>query len=548
MTAKQIMFSFEARDRMLRGIDTLASAVRVTLGPRGRNVAIGSDHGSTRITKDGVTVAREIELDDKFENMGAQMVREIATRTSYQAGDGTTTAVVLAHAIVREGAKAVAAGMNPMDLRRGIDLAVEAVIAEIRKNARKIISKVEIAQIGTISANGDAEIGRTLAEAMERVGADGVITVEDGTSLETELEIVEGMQFDRGYISPRFITNRDKMRVEMRDAYILISEKKLSSLNEILPLLEKVVQSARPLLVIAEDVEGEVMAALVVNKLRGALKVAAVKAPAYGDRRKAMLQDIALLTGATVISDDLGLKLETVSLDALGRTRKLTIDKTTTTIVGGAGTRASIEVRIAEIKHELAETTSDYDREKLQERLARLAAGVAVIRVGGATEVEVRERKDRIDDAMNATRAAVEEGILPGGGVALLRAGGALKTLKGDNTDQNAGIAIVRKAITWPARQIAINAGAEGSVVVARVLENDNHAYGYDAQSGEYGDLVSKGIIDPAKVVRTTLRGAASVAGILIMTEATIVEVPGPPPPELPGHDHHDHHAMDMDF
>jgi chaperonin GroEL len=548
MTAKQIMFSFEARDRMLRGIDTLAKAVRVTLGPRGRNVAIGSDHGSTRVTKDGVTVAREIELDDKFENMGAQMVREIATRTSYQAGDGTTTAVVLAHAIVREGAKAVAAGMNPMDLRRGIDLAVGVVIADVKKNARKVTSNVEIAQIATISANGDAEIGRTLAEAMERVGADGVIIVEDATSLETELEVVEGMQFDRGYISPRFITNRDKMRVEMRDAYILISEKKLSSLNEILPLLEKVVQSAKPLLVIAEDVEGEVMAALVVNKLRGALKVAAVKAPAYGDRRKAMLQDIALLTGATVISDDLGLKLETISLDALGRTRKLTIDKTNTTIVGGAGTRASIEARIAEIKHELAETTSDYDREKLQERLARLAAGVAVIRVGGATEVEVRERKDRIDDAMHATRAAVEEGILPGGGVALLRAGGALKTLKGDNADQNAGIAIVRKAITWPARQIAINAGAEGSVVVARILENDNHAYGYDAQLGEYGDLVSKGIIDPAKVVRTTLQGAASVAAILIMTEATVVEVPGPPPPELPGHDHHDHHAMDMDF
>ncbi|MFK0691396.1 chaperonin GroEL [Mesorhizobium sp. IMUNJ 23033] len=548
MTAKQIMFSFEARDRMLRGIDTLANAVRVTLGPRGRNVAIGGEHGAPRVTKDGVTVAREIELDDKFENMGAQMVREIATRASYQAGDGTTTAVVLAHAIVREGAKAVAAGMNPMDLRRGIDLAVEAVVAEIEKNARKITSNVEIAQIGTISANGDAEIGRTLAEAMERVGADGVITVEEGTSLETELEIVEGMQFDRGYISPRFITDRDKMSVEMRDAYILISEKKLSSLNEILPLLEKVVQSAKPLLVIAEDIEAEVMAALVVNKLRGALKVAAVKAPAYGDRRKAMLQDIALMTGGTVISEDLGLKLETVSLDALGRTRKLTIDKANTTIVGGAGTRASIEARIAEIKHGLAETTSDYDREKLQERLARLAGGVAVIRVGGATEVEVRERKDRIDDAMNATRAAVEEGILPGGGVALLRAGRALKTLKGDNPDQNAGIAIVRKAVTWPARQIAINAGAEGSVVIARILENDNHAYGYDAQSGEYGDLVSKGIIDPAKVVRTTLQGAASVAGILIMTEATVVEVPGPPPPELPGHDHHDHHAMDMDF
>jgi chaperonin GroEL len=547
MTAKQIMFSFEARDRMLRGIDTLAKAVRVTLGPRGRNVAIGSDHGSTRVTKDGVTVAREIELDDKFENMGAQMVREIATRTSYQAGDGTTTAVVLAHAIVREGAKAVAAGMNPMDLRRGIDLAVGVVIADVKKNARKVTSNVEIAQIATISANGDTEIGRTLAEAMERVGADGVITVEDGTSLETELEFVEGMQFDRGYISPRFITNRAKMRVEMQDAYVLISEKKLSTLNEILPLLEKVVQAAKPLLIIAEDVEGEVIAALVVNKLRGALKVAAVKAPAYGDRRKAMLQDLALMTGGTVISDDLGLMLENVSLETLGRTKKVMIDKGNTTIVGGAGKRASIEARIAEIKIQLAETTSDYDREKLQERLARLASGVAVIRVGGATEVEVREKKDRIDDAMNATRAAVAEGILPGGGVALLRAGGALKKLKGGNEDQQVGIAIVRKAITWPARQIAINAGLEGSVVIAGILENDDNAYGYDAQSGVYGDLVSKGIIDPAKVVRTALQGAASVAGLLIMTEAMVAEMPGPPPPELPGHDHH-HHDMDMDF
>ncbi|ATU94018.1 chaperonin GroEL [Phyllobacterium zundukense] len=548
MAAKEIKFSFDARDRMLRGIDTLASAVRVTLGPRGRNVAIERSFVTPRVSKDGVTVAKEIELDNRYENMGAQLVREIASKTSYQAGDGTTTAIVLAHAIVREGAKAVAAGMNPMDLKRGIDLAVEAVVAELKKNARKVISNVEIAQVGTISANGDTEIGRHLAEAMKRVGSDGVITVEDGTSLETELEVVEGMQFDRGYISPYFITNRAKMRVDMQDAYILISEKKLSSLNEILPLLDKVVQAAKPLLIIAEDVEGEVMAALVVNKLRGSLKVAAVKAPAYGDSRKAMLQDMALMTGGTVISEDLGLKLENVSLDALGRTKKVMIDKGNTTIVGGAGKKASIEARIAEIKLQLAETTSDYDREKLQERLARLAGGVAVIRVGGATEVEVREKKDRIDDAMNATRAAVEEGILPGGGVALLRAGKALKKLEGGNSDQNAGIAIVRKAITWPARQIANNAGVEGSVVIANILENDNMAYGYDAQSGEYGDLVSKGIIDPAKVVRTTLQGAASVAGLLIMTEAMVAELPGPPPPTLPGHDHdHDHHH-DMDF
>ncbi len=548
MAAKDIKFSFEARDRMLRGIDTLANAVMVTLGPRGRNVAIERSFGAPRVTKDGVTVAKEIELDNKFENMGAQMVREIASATSYQAGDGTTTAIVLAHAIVKEGAKAVAAGMNPMDLKRGIDLAVEFVVAELKTNARKITSNVEIAQVGTISANGDTEIGRYLADAMKNVGNDGVITVEDGTSLETELEVVEGMQFDRGYISPYFITDRDKMRVEMQDAYILISERKLSSLNEILPLLEKVVQAAKPLLIIAEDVEGEVMAALVVNKLRGSLKVAAVKAPAYGDRRKAMLQDIALMTGGTVISEDLGLKLENVSLDVLGRTKKVMIDKKNTTIVGGAGKRADIEARIAEIKIQLAQTTSDYDREKLQERLARLAGGVAVIRVGGTTEVEVREKKDRVDDAMNATRAAVEEGILPGGGVALLRASKALGKLKSDNDDQQAGIEIVRKAITSPARQIATNAGVDGSVVLGKILENDNSAYGYDAQSGEYGDLISKGIIDPAKVVRTALQGAASVAGLLIMTEAMVAEVPGPPPPPLPGHDHdHDHHH-DMDF
>jgi len=547
MAAKELKFSFEARDRLLRGIDTLANAVRVTLGPRGRNVALERSFGAPRITKDGVTVAREIELDNKFENMGAQMVREVAFRTSYQAGDGTTTAVVLAHAIVREGAKAVGAGMNPMDLKRGIDLAVETVVAELKKNARQVTSNVEIAQIGSISANGDTEIGGYLADAMKKVGINGLITVEEGTSLETELEFVEGMQFDRGYISPHFITNRDKMRVEMQDAYILISEKKLSGLNELLPLLEKIVQAAKPLLIIAEDVEGEVMAALVVNKLRGSLKVAAVKAPAYGDLRKAMLQDIALMTGGTVISEDLGLKLENISLVTLGRTKKVMIEKDSTAIVGGAGKRAGIEARIAQIKVQLDETTSDYDREKLQERLARLAGGVAVIRVGGATEMDVREKKDRVDDAMNATRAAVEEGILPGGGVALLRASRVLAKLKSYNDDQKAGIEIVRKAITWPARQIAINAGVDGSVVIAKILEKTSNAYGYDAQTGEYGDLVSKGIIDPAKVVRAALQGAASVAGLLITTEAMVAELPGPPPPKLPGHDHDEHHH-DMEF
>jgi chaperonin GroEL len=547
MTAKQLKFSFDARDRLLRGIDTLANAVRVTLGPRGRNVALERPFGAPRVTKDGVTVAKEIELGNKFENMGAQMVREVASKTSYQAGDGTTTAVVLAHAIVREGAKAVGAGMNPMDLKRGIDLAVKTVVAEIKENARQVTSNLEIAQVGTISANGDTEIGRYIADAMKKVGTNGVITVEEGTSRETELEVVEGMQFDRGYISPHFITSREKMQVEMQDAYILISEKKLSSLNELLPLLEKVVQAAKPLLIIADDVEGEVMAALVVNKLRGSLKVAAVKAPAYGDLRKAMLQDIALMTGGTVISEDLGLKLENISLDTLGRTKKVMIDKQSTTIVGGAGKRGDIEARIAEIKVQLEETTSDYDREKLQERLARLAGGVAVIRVGGATEIDVREKKDRVDDAMNATRAAVEEGILPGGGVALLHASRALAKLKNDNDDQKAGIEIVRKAITWPARQIAINAGVDGSVVIAKILEKQNNAYGYDAQTGEYGDLVSKGIIDPAKVVRAALQGAASVAGLLIITEAMVAELPGPPPPKLPGHDHDDHHH-DMEF
>jgi len=546
MATKEIKFSFEARDRMLRGIDILASAVRVTLGPRGRNVAIDRSFGA-KITKDGVGVANEIELGDKFENMGVQLVRQVATKTSYQAGDGTTTAVVLAHAIVVNGAKAVAAGMNPMDLKRGIDRAVKAVLAEFKKNARKVTSNVEIAQIATISGNGDTEIGRHIAEAMQKVGNNGVITIEVGSSLETELEVVEGIQFDRSYISPHFITNRMKRLVEMEDAYILLSEKKLASLNELLPLLEKVVQAAKPLLIIAEDVEGEVMAALVVNKLRGSLKVAAVKAPAYGDLRKAILQDIAILTGGTVISEDLGLKLENLPLDILGRTKKVTIDKQNTTIVGGAGKRAAIDARIAEIKARLEAATSDYDREKLQERLAKLSDGIAVLRIGGATEMEVGEKKDRIRNAMHATRAAVEEGILPGGGVALLRASMVVGNLKTDNDDQKAGIEIVRNAITWPARQIATNAGLEASCIVAKILEKNNYTYGFDAQSGEFGDLMSKGIIDPVKVVRSALQGAASVAGLLITTEVMVAEVPGPPPPELPGHDH-DERPQDMEF
>jgi chaperonin GroEL len=546
MTAKELKFSFDARDKMLRGIDLLANAVRVTLGPRGRNVAIDRSFGP-RITKDGVSVANEIVLGDKFENMGVQMVRQAAIKTSYLAGDGTTTSIVLAHGIVRNGARTVAAGMNPMDLKRGIDRAVEAIVAELKKNARKVASNVEIEQIGTISANGDSEIGRTIADAMEKVGNDGVITVEDGTSRQTEVEVVEGIQFDRSYISPHFITDRHKRVVEMEDAYILISEKKLSSIDQLLPLLEKVVQTGKPLLIIADEVEGEVMAALVVNKLRGSLKVAAVKAPAYGDLRKAILQDIALLTGGTVISEDLGLNLETVSLDMLGRTRKATIDKENTTIVGGAAKKPAIKARVVEIKTRIEEATSDYDREKLQERLARLTGGVAVIRVGGATESEVREKKDRIRNAMHATRAAVEEGILPGGGVALLRASRALARLNNDNDDQKAGIEIVRKAIAWPTRQIAINAGLDGSVVVAKILEKEDYAYGYDAQAGEYGNLLSKGIIEPAKVVRAALQSAASVAGLLITTEAMVAEVPGPPPPELPGHDHDHHHDVDFD-
>ena len=526
MSAKEVKFSVDARDRMLRGIDTLAHAVRVTLGPKGRNVVLDKSYGAPRITKDGVTVAKEIELEDKFENMGAQMVREVASKTSDIAGDGTTTATVLAHAIVREGAKAVAAGMNPMDLKRGVDLAVEAVVADLQKNSKKVTSNEEIAQVGTISANGDAEIGRFLADAMKKVGNEGVITIEEGKSFETELEVVEGMQFDRGYVSPYFVTNADKMRVEMDDPYVLIYEKKLSGLHEMLPLLEAVAQSAKPLVIIAEEIEGEALATLVVNKLRGGLKVAAVKAPGFGDRRKAMLQDIAVLTGGQAISEDLGIKLENVTLAMLGRAKKVTIEKENTTIVSGAGKKADIEARIHQIKAQIDETTSDYDREKLQERLAKLAGGVAVIRVGGATEVEVRERKDRVDDAMHATRAAVEEGILPGGGVALLRASEVLKKLRPHNDDQKTGVEIVRKALSWPARQIALNAGEDGSVVIGKILEKDTYAFGFDAQSGEYTNMMSKGIIDPTKVVRAALQGAASVAGLLITTEAMVAELP----------------------
>jgi chaperonin GroEL len=535
MSAKEVKFSVDARDSMLRGIDTLAHAVRVTLGPKGRNVVLDKSFGAPRITKDGVTVAKEIELEDKFENMGAQMVREVASKTSDQAGDGTTTATVLAHAIVREGAKAVAAGMNPMDLKRGIDLAVEAIVEDLKKNSRKVTSNEEIAQVGTISANGDAEIGRFIADAMKKVGNEGVITVEEAKSLDTELEVVEGMQFDRGYISAYFVTDAEKMRVEMEDPYLLICEKKLSGLQELLPLLEAVVQAGKPLVIIAEDVEGEALATLVVNKLRGGLKVAAVKAPGFGDRRKAMLEDVAVLTGGTMVSADLGIKLENVTTAMLGRAKKVMIDKENTTIVGGAGKKADIQARIAQIKAQIEETTSDYDREKLQERLAKLAGGVAIIRVGGATEIEVRERKDRVDDAMHATRAAVEEGILPGGGVALLRAAEALKKLRTHNDDQKTGVEIVRKAISWPARQIAVNAGEDGSIVVGKILEKDAYAYGYDAQAGEYGNLISKGIIDPTKVVRAALQGAASVAGLLVTTEAMVAELPKKNGPAMPG-------------
>ncbi|MGJ5011181.1 chaperonin GroEL [Bradyrhizobium oligotrophicum] len=526
MAAKDVKFSTDARDRMLRGVDILANAVKVTLGPKGRNVVIEKSFGAPRITKDGVTVAKEIELEDKFENMGAQMVREVASKTADLAGDGTTTATVLAQAIVKEGAKSVAAGMNPMDLKRGIDLAVDAIVADLKAHARKITSNDEIAQVGTISANGDNEIGRFLAEAMQKVGNEGVITVEEAKSLDTELEVVEGMQFDRGYVSPYFVTNSEKMRVELEDPYILIHEKKLSGLQTMLPLLEAVVQSGKPLLIVAEDVEGEALATLVVNKLRGGLKIAAVKAPGFGDRRKAMLEDIAILTGGTTISEDLGIKLENVTLSMLGRAKKVVIDKENTTIVGGAGKKADIEARAQQIKLQIEETTSDYDREKLQERLAKLAGGVAVIRVGGATEVEVKERKDRVDDALHATRAAVEEGILPGGGVALLRATKVLDGVKTANADQKAGVDIVRRAIQVPVRQIVQNAGEDGSLVVGKLLEKDAYGWGFNAATGEYQDLVQAGVIDPAKVVRTALQDAASVASLLITTEALVADKP----------------------
>ena len=526
MASKDVKFGVDARDRMLRGVDILANAVRVTLGPKGRNVVLDKSYGAPRMTKDGVTVAKEIELEDKFENMGAQMVREVASKSSDFAGDGTTTATVLAQAIVKEGSKAVAAGMNPMDLKRGIDLAVEAVVEDLKKNSKKVTSNEEIAHVGTIAANGDVEIGKFLADAMKKVGNEGVITVEEAKSLETELEVVEGMQFDRGYISPYFVTNAEKMRVEMDDAFILIYEKKLSGLQELLPLLEAVVQTSKPLVIIAEDVEGEALATLVVNKLRGGLKVAAVKAPGFGDRRKAMLEDIAILTGAQAISEDLGIKLDKVTVNMLGRAKKVVIEKENTTIVNGAGKKTDIEARIAQIKTQIEETTSDYDQEKLQERLAKLAGGVAVIRVGGASEVEVKERKDRVDDAMHATRAAVEEGILPGGGVALLRASDVLKKVRTQNDDQKTGVEIVRKALSWPARQIAINSGEDGSIIVGKILEKDQYSYGFDAQNGEYVNLVTKGIIDPTKVVRAALQNAASIAGLLITTEAMVAERP----------------------
>ena len=525
MAAKDVKFAADARERMMRGVDILANAVKITLGPKGRNVILEKSFGAPRSTKDGVTVAKEIELEDKFENMGAQMLREVASKTNDTAGDGTTTATVLAQAIVREGLKAVAAGMNPMDLKRGIDKAVLDVVNDIKKRSKMVSGSAEIAQVGTISANGEKAIGDMIAKAMQKVGNEGVITVEEAKSLDSELEVVEGMQFDRGYISPYFITNAEKMIADLENPYILIYEKKLSGLQALLPLLEAVVQSGRPLLVIAEDVEGEALATLVVNKLRGGLKVAAVKAPGFGDRRKAMLQDIAVLTGGELISEDLGIKLENVTVQMLGKAKKVAITKDDTTIVSGAGKKADIEARIGQIKQQIEDTTSDYDKEKLQERLAKLAGGVAVIKVGGATEVEVKEKKDRVDDALNATRAAVEEGIVPGGGVALLWASKAIKT-KGDNDDQEAGINIVRRALQAPIRQIAENAGVEGSIVVGKVLENKSASYGYDAQNNEYGDLIQKGIIDPAKVVRTALQDAASVAGLLVTTEAGVAEAP----------------------
>ena len=531
MAAKEVKFGTDARTKMLRGVDILADAVKVTLGPKGRNVVLDKSFGAPRITKDGVTVAKDIELADKFENMGAQMVREVASKTNDVAGDGTTTATVLAQAIVREGAKAVAAGMNPMDLKRGVDMAVDAIVGELEKRSKKVTTNAEIEQVGTISANGDAEVGAMLAQAMERVGNEGVITVEEAKSLETELDVVEGMQFDRGYLSPYFVTNADKMSVELEDPYILIHEKKLSSLQALLPMLEAVVQSSKPLLIIAEDVEGEALATLVVNKLRGGLKVAAVKAPGFGDRRKAMLEDIGVLTRGQMISEDLGIKLENVTLDMLGSSKRVVISKDETTIIDGAGKTSDIQGRCGQIRNQIEETTSEYDREKLQERLAKLAGGVAVIRVGGATEIEVKDRKDRVDDAMHATRAAVEEGVLAGGGVPLLRAAKVLTKLEPANDEQRVGIDIVRRAIQSPARQIVENAGVEGSVVIAKLMENSKANWGYDAQSGEYCDLVSAGIIDPAKVVRAALQDAASVAGLLITTEAMIAEKPEKKPP-----------------
>ncbi|MBY6015200.1 chaperonin GroEL [Qipengyuania gaetbuli] len=525
MAAKEVRFSSDARDRMLRGVDTLANAVKVTLGPKGRNVVIEKSFGAPRITKDGVTVAKEIELKDKFENMGAQMLREVASKQNDKAGDGTTTATVLAQAIVREGAKAVAAGMNPMDLKRGIDLAVSTVVKDLESHAKKVSANSEIAQVATISANGDETVGRILAEAMDKVGNEGVITVEEAKSLETELETVEGMQFDRGYLSPYFVTNAEKLKVELEDPYILIHEKKLSNLQALIPLLEQVVQSGKPLLIIAEDVEGEALATLVVNKLRGGLKVAAVKAPGFGDRRKAMLEDIAILTAGNVVSEELGTKLENVTIGMLGRAKKVIIDKDNTTIVDGAGNKADIDARVSQVRAQIETTTSDYDREKLQERVAKLAGGVAVIRVGGATEVEVKERKDRVDDALHATRAAVEEGILPGGGIALLRALKSLEGLKAANDDQQSGIDIVRRALRAPARQIAENAGEDGAYIVGKLLEGDDYNHGFNAATGEYEDLVKSGVIDPAKVVRTALQDAASVASLLITTEALVAEL-----------------------
>ena len=526
MAAKQVLFGSDAREKMLRGVNILANAVKVTLGPKGRNVVLDKSFGAPRSTKDGVSVAKEIELEDKFENMGAQMIREVASKTNDKAGDGTTTATVLAQAIVQEGLKAVAAGMNPMDLKRGIDKAVTVVVEQIKASSKKVTTNGEIAQVGTISANGDLEVGEMIAKAMEKVGNEGVITVEEAKTAETELDVVEGMQFDRGYLSPYFITNPDKMEAVLEDPYILVFDKKISSLQPMLPILEAVVQSGRPLLIIAEDVEGEALATLVVNRLRGGLRVAAVKAPGFGDRRKAMLEDIAVLTKGEVISEDLGIKLETVSLDQLGRAKKVTITKENTTIVDGVGEKADIEARIGQIKKQIEETTSDYDKEKLQERLAKLAGGVAVIRVGGSTEVEVKEKKDRVDDALNATRAAVEEGIVPGGGTALLKASKALAGLEGINSDQTAGIAIVRKAIQAPLRQIAENAGVEGSVVVNAILASESATYGFNAQTEKYVDLVADGVIDPAKVVRTALQDAASVAGLLITTEAAVTDAP----------------------